>query len=169
MDDYAQMIMQNDVQNNEPFKLKANDITRKKVELRKKKKFIRNAIILGIAFISFIFIIWLTLTIKSNKDGKEKENIIQSSDENIIQENKEEAYNEGTNNKNETLPIEVYGSIICSYNIKEGEINILSDEFEKIKNLIIYINEKKINFTKTYKFELNDSKRLRFDIISKKF
>jgi len=66
--------------------------------------------------------------------------------------------------------LEVYGNIICSYNIKEGEINILSDEFENNNNnIIIYIKDQKINFTKKYNFELYDSKRVRFEIISKEF
>lgn len=99
---------------------------------------------------------------EKTEEGNEKE-----SEEKTEEESDEESEKESEEEKE--IPIEVYGKILSIYDITSGEINILSDEFADNNNLFIYINNKKINFNKTYNFDLVDSKVVRFEIISKEF
>ena len=62
---------------------------------------------------------------------------------------------------------DVYGSITCIYEVESGEIDILSEYFEKPFDLTIYVGRAKIGYTKKYNFAMEDSKTLRFDIHTK--
>lgn len=63
---------------------------------------------------------------------------------------------------------EEHAKIIAIYGIISGEINILSDEFDVDENILsIYVGNKKINFTKKYYFNKEDSKQIIFEILTK--
>ena len=66
------------------------------------------------------------------------------------------------------MPEEIYGKIICEYDISFGLINILSENFEKDFYLIIYIGDEKIDYSKTYEFNKDDNKTVIFEIHSEK-
>ena len=63
----------------------------------------------------------------------------------------------------------IFGNIHCTYDIKQGEINILSDDFENKDNIDIYIGDNKIEFTKKYNFGTNDDKTVKFELKGDKF
>ena len=82
----------------------------------------------------------------------------------------ESNHEESCKEEEEEIPIILYGNLRGTYDIKSGEINILSDEFEGDENSInIYIGDKKIDFTKRYNFNSDDPKTVRFEIISEDF
>ena len=59
---------------------------------------------------------------------------------------------EGEGEEDDGIPKEIYGDITCIFDVFSGEIDILSEEFEYQKNLVIYLGNQKINFTKKYNF-----------------
>lgn len=75
--------------------------------------------------------------------------------------------NEDTKDEDEKIPKEIYGNIICHFDINSGLINILSKEFENNFYLVTYIGDKKIKFSKTYNFDKNENKTVRYEIHSK--
>ena len=50
------------------------------------------------------------------------------------------------------------GNIKCIYDIKQGNIYILSEDFENKKNVAIFIGDKQIVFDKKHKFLNDDGK-----------
>ena len=118
-----------------------------------RKKQLRNKIIMwgaiciGILIIVIIIII-LALNIKNDNEKKE---------------DKED------DDDDDKIPKEIFGYLTCGYDVSSGNINILSEEFENKNNLVIYIGNKKIKFTKKYNFEIFDSKMIKFEIHEKEF
>ena len=56
------------------------------------------------------------------------------------------------------------GNIKCIYDIKQGNIYILSEDFENKKNVAIFIGDKQIVFDKKHKFLNDDGKMVRFEL-----
>ena len=121
-----------------------------------RKKQLRNKLImwgavgLGVLIIIIIIII-LALNGGSNDKDKEKEG-------------------GGSDDPDEdNVPEEIFGDIICIYEVSSGEINILSDEFDYQNNLRIYLGKNKIKFSKKYNFDILDPNGIRFEIHTKEF
>ena len=64
----------------------------------------------------------------------------------------------------EVVPGDVVGNIKCTYNINQGDINILSEDFENKNNVAIFIGDKQIVFNKKHKFLNGDNKTVRFEL-----
>ena len=71
------------------------------------------------------------------------------------------------NDKEDTK--EIYGEILCTYEVSTGEINILSEEFDYKNNLIIYLNNNEIPFSKKHSFDITDAKTIKYAITSESF
>ena len=103
--------------------------------------------ILGVMILIAVIIIFISLGLDKKEEDKHKDD--QDED------------------KGEITPEDIYGNIICDFDINSGLINILSEEFEKNFYLITYIGDNKINYTKTYNFNKEQNKTVRYEIHSK--
>ena len=177
--------------NQEGVNIDFSDLENKKI--LRKKVLIRIAIISGILITVLAIVLAVTLTQnkeegddkgnnnKGNNDeseeeeeeNKEKESEKEIEKESNKKEENEESYegqkSEESYEEEEEFPVEIYGIISCTYDMISCEINILSDDFEDNENLLIYIGNKRKDFTKKYNFVRTDSKTVRFEILSEEF
>ena len=126
------------------------------LEAERKKKLRNQIIIWGAASLGIIIAVTIIIILILNSGGEKGE---QGKDGE--KDDKKDDEDDGP------IPEEVFGNITCIYEVNQGEINILSDEFEKNFDLAIYVGRERKKYSKTYNFNLEDSKTVRFEIHSK--
>ena len=68
---------------------------------------------------------------------------------------------EPTDSDEKPIPPGVYGNIIASYDVKVGNVKLVSDDFEKTFDIIMYVGGIEKNYSKEYNFDIDDSKTVR--------
>ena len=122
------------------------------LEEERKKKLRNQVIIWGAVTIGIIIVVAIIIILILNGGSKSEDP--DKSDKSSDEE------------EDEPVSGEVWGNITCIYDINEGEINIVSEEFEKNFDVVVYIGREKKKYSKKFNFALEDPKTVRFEIHS---
>ena len=137
------------------------DVVEKKNKIKTRNKYI---IIGAISLFVLISIIIIIIVASSNKKDSPKKEEKKEDDKKKDEEKEEEGEEEDEDDQPQELSN--IAVINCTFYIEtiSSETNILNEEYDKNSRFYIFINGKKIPFSKKYKFENVGEQLVTFDI-----